>query len=384
MEPILEKLKFFGCDKPEQYSTNILVQSWVGIHMFYAIAQSFIQAWQNAQIQASKGSLRNSRGAGRSRCDIGVIFLCIVIKAALGSSILDISKRIRNDNFIRAVLFSLLNRKVDDDKLPSRSTLQKYQSELGFDNVIDDIYYEYTKLVIQYASVSEHTDTLHTGLEDVKFGELGAIDASFIDLDITHLSKEDYNNLKAGNISEVVGKLPFNSEKAKRLFATWGAKYGKYFHGLKMHILTEAKTNIIIGFTITPAHINDTVELLPLVTQAKSFISGMEVLVADSIYNTKSNHEELSRQFDMKLEATSKKGKKEERSQNEIESNKQIGRKRCFVEHCFSFIKRVMGLKPDSIEETTVIQDCKLAICLANAHYFHRCLDGRKGGTMVC
>lgn len=375
----LNTLIFFGCENIQLYATSVLVTSFYFLKIFMIENLQVINEWNAREIEARNSHLTNPKHAGRKRCPMDVVLACCIIRTALGLSDLQIVQRVHDDNFVRSVLFALIDRRLDKSELPSHSTLQKYQSQWSHDKVIDLCTDRFTSIACMYAQAHadsparvkaiEHLPVSEEQKELIKnFGTCSIVDSAFISTEINHLTKDYYNALKEGKGSQFAGLLTYQSESHKRMEGVnFGCKYGKFYHGVKLHLSVEATTGIAIGYTITEASVNDVSQLLDVEANAKRSCPNLCFCLGDSIYNSVEHILELEEKQGITLLANNKRTRKPLTTQ-QLEENHKLGRLRCFVEHAFSFIKHTLKLKPYSVELPRIHMDCKLALVIYNAY----------------
>lgn len=162
------------------------------------------------------------------------------------------------------------------------------------------------------------------------------LDASIVEVPIQRNSREENNQLKAGNIPEDWSE---NKERQKDIDAQWTKKNFQNYFGYKNHIKVDSETKLITGFKVTPANIADKHAVDDLLDKKED---GGQRLYADSAYSS----EELEELY-AKKEVISKVNRQGYRykkiTKKQQKQNRKQSKIRARVEHIFGFMANSMN-----------------------------------------
>lgn len=376
---VLSMLANYGCNNPELYRNHVLVTAFGVLQICLFELFKRVQKWNASEERACRDVLTNPKQAGRPRFDVNVILACCIVRIGMGLSDLQLIQRVSNDIFVRAIVSAFVGKQLNISDIPSLSTFQKYQFQWSRDRLITEAFDDLTRSLCEYAKITKvHQSRLNAidqlpisqeQQEEIKnFGACSIVDSAFICTDINHLNKDYYNAIKEGKESEYAGTLTFNSESHKRMHADFGYKYGRYYHGLKLHIAVEALTGLIVSHKVTKASANDLKNLIDIESDFKKICPNAFFCIGDSGYRGQKVADKLAKNYGIEVLANNKPNRYTKLSPSQLEENSKIGKLRCFVEHPFSFIKRNLNLRLSCIDDDRMQMDCQLGILIYNAY----------------
>lgn len=395
LNAVFDSLKLYGCNKPRLHASNVLVQSFYIFKKIGDFMHPALKEWANNRNALTKlNNPNNPKHAGRNILDPLVLFYCYLITTALALSDLEMEYRLAEDLFIKSILCAFCGRKLDPEELPSARSLTKYSNAFAEDGIVDKLD-SYLAQFMSKMSLGVETDPARQkgweeflkindqsltdaklNLNELNYGMVATVDSAFIGVTINHLSAEDRKLLQQGKTEELTKKYPYLAAVHKRLsLCSWGCKYNKWYFGVKLHVLSDAKTGFVLARVVTGANASDATTLPALIKEAKAKYPQLRIVIGDAIYGSQDNKESLSK-LGISLFATNKKQKGQSAfTEEQSFFNRCIGRTRCFVEHVFSFIKCVLKLKPTAVNAKRIKGDCHLAVCLHNAYRIAKCYE---------
>ena len=163
------------------------------------------------------------------------------------------------------------------------------------------------------------------------------VDASFVEVPKQRNTRDENGQIKEGQIPEGWKAEPHKLSQ-KDTDARWTKKNNTTYYGYKNHVKADAGSKLIESFTVTPASVHDSQELVELLEESDKGQS----LHADSAYTGKEIAEQLEF-LEIKNEIHEKGSKSAPLTQEQIDSNHVKSKIRVRVEHIFGFIENSMN-----------------------------------------
>jgi IS5 family transposase len=188
------------------------------------------------------------------------------------------------------------------------------------------------------------------------------VDGSFVEVPKQRNSKEENEQIKAGEIPETLSANPHVLAQ-KDTDARWTKKNDVSYFGYKNHVLADTGHKLIRDYDVTDASVHDSVPFLDLVPKKPS--KPNEPLYADSAYSGAAIAEELiKRKFKPKI--CEKGYRNHPLTDKQKESNRKKSQVRCRVEHIFGEMRMRMG---DEVLRTIGMARAKFMIGIRNLVY---------------
>lgn len=243
------------------------------------------EEWANNRNALPKlNNPNNPKHAGRNTLDFLVLFYCYLIMTALSLSAQEMSCRLVNDLFIKSILCSFCDRKLDPKELPSAESLTKYSKAFAEDGIVDKLDSYLAQFMSRMSTGVETEPARQKGweefmkindqsltdanlnLKELNYGVVATVDSTFIGVTINHLSAEDRKLLQLGKTEELIKKYPKLAAVHKRFsLCSWGCKYNKWYFGVKLHVLSDAKTGFVLARVVTGVNTSDATTLPALI-----------------------------------------------------------------------------------------------------------------------
>lgn len=192
--------------------------------------------------------------------------------------------------------------------------------------------------LVQHGLAKELFDFFATQLEQAgiitRSGSI--VDASFVDVPRQRNTRDENERIKAGEIPSEWEEKP-NKHRQKDTDARWTKKNNETHYGYKDHVKADAESKLIVSYTVTPASVHDSQEIVELVdTQDKE-------IYADSAYVGKALHEEIVEKNETVRLNIHEKGKRNcPLTEEQKQSNRAKSRIRARVEHIFGHMTQSM------------------------------------------
>jgi transposase, IS5 family len=163
------------------------------------------------------------------------------------------------------------------------------------------------------------------------------VDASFIEVPRQRNSKEENEQIKAG---ETPAKFKENPHKLaqKDLDAQWTKKNNETFYGYKNHVKADSKSKIITEYTVTDASVHDSQALKDLLDDKDRH----QDLYADAAY-VGEGQEKLIASFQMTNKVCDRAYRNTPLTEGQKTNNTEKSRTRSRVEHIFGFMEMSMN-----------------------------------------
>ena len=151
------------------------------------------------------------------------------------------------------------------DRVPDAKTIWLFRDTLTKTNIIHKIF-ELFNHQLENAHLITHTGSI--------------VDATFVDAPRQRNSRDENAKIKVGEIPEEWGK-PENAHKLaqKDTEARWTKKGNEVHYGYKDHVKVDVDSKLITEYTVTPASVHDSHELLKLLNKTDN------ELYADGAYS---------------------------------------------------------------------------------------------------
>lgn len=202
------------------------------------------------------------------------------------------------------------------DSVPDAKTIWLFRDTLTKADVIREIF-ELFNQQLEDAHLITHTGSI--------------VDATFVDTPRQRNTREENAQIKAGKCPEE-WKKPENAHKLsqKDSDARWTKKGNEVHFGYKDHVKVDADSKLITRYTVTPASVHDSQELLNLVDETDKF------LYADGAYSGAPISEILPKNVANHIHEKAYRGSP--LTDEQKESNRIKSKTRARVEHVFGFM----------------------------------------------
>jgi IS5 family transposase len=163
------------------------------------------------------------------------------------------------------------------------------------------------------------------------------IDASFVEVPRQRNSREENTQIKSGEIPESFTQNPHKLSQ-KDTDARWTKKNNISYYGYKNHVKQDAKSKLIVNYSVTDASVHDsqaTEELLGEKDKGEAFY-------ADSAYSGASQ-EAIIAGKKMVNQVCEKGARNRPLTDEQKASNREKSRVRVRVEHIFGFMENSMN-----------------------------------------
>jgi len=161
------------------------------------------------------------------------------------------------------------------------------------------------------------------------------VDGSFVEVPKQRNTKEENEEIKAGNVLETIAKNP-HVFAHKDADARWTKKNDVSYFGYKDHVLADEKHKLIRDWDVTDASVHDSVPLLDLVP--KKPLKRNQRLFADSAYSGEEIEKQLKKRK-YKPMICEKGYRNNPLTEEQKERNREKSRIRCRIEHVFGAMK---------------------------------------------
>lgn len=266
-------------------------------------------------LQQCRNKPRKSK-AGRKPFDVVMMFKALVLQHLynLGDDELEFQIRDRY-SFCRFLKLS------PEDRVPDAKTLWLFREQLTQQGLVKALFNDFD-LQLQ-----------EKGFKAQK-GQI--IDASFISAPIQRNSREENDEIKAGNIPKSFEENP-NVKRQKDCDARWTKKNDEKHYGYKDHIAIDNAHKLIRDYEVTSAEVHDSQVFFELLSENSS-----RDVWADSAY--RSEEHEIMLEADNYRSHVHTKGKRNQPlNEREKEANRKRSKIRARVEHVFGSMENEQG-----------------------------------------
>jgi IS5 family transposase len=254
---------------------------------------------------------------GRPPYDYVMMFKILILQRIYHISDAQTEYQIKDRlSFMRFLGLSLCN-DVPDDK-----TIWFFREQLVKADIIDTLFYRFVN----------ELEKKHIITRD---GSI--IDATFVDVPKQRNSKDENDSIKKGNTPED-WETPENEHKKaqKDVDARWTVKNNETHYGYKDHIKTDKDSKIITAYTVTPANIHDSQEMVNLIDKKKD-----KIIYADSAYKGEEIEKCLGRKIENQI--CEKGYRNKPLTKRQLQRNRKKSKVRSRVEHVFGYMTNSMG-----------------------------------------
>jgi len=254
---------------------------------------------------------------GRPPYDYVMMFKILILQRIYHISDAQAEYQIKDRlSFMRFLGLSLCN-DVPDDK-----TIWFFREQLVKADIIDTLFYRFVN----------ELEKKHIITRD---GSI--IDATFVDVPKQRNSKDENDAIKKGKTPEDWEAPEQEHKKAQKdVDARWTVKNDETHYGYKDHIKTDKDSKIITAYTVTPANIHDSQEMINLIDKKKDTI-----IYADSAYKGEEIEKCLGRKI---VNQICEKGyRNKPLTKRQLQRNRKKSKVRSRVEHVFGYMTNSMG-----------------------------------------
>lgn len=254
---------------------------------------------------------------GRPPYDYVMMFKILILQRVYHISDAQAEYQIKDRlSFMRFLGLSLCN-DVPDDK-----TIWFFREQLVKANIIDTLFYRFVN----------ELEKKHIITRD---GSI--IDATFVDVPKQRNSKDENDSIKNGNTPEDWETPEKEHKKAQKdVDARWTVKNDETHYGYKDHIKTDKDSKIITAYTVTPANIHDSQEMVNLIDKKKD-----KIIYADSAYKGEEIEKCLGRKIENQI--CEKGYRNKPLTKRQLQRNRKKSKVRSRVEHVFGYMTNSMG-----------------------------------------
>jgi IS5 family transposase len=305
--------------------------------------------WELFRPQLS--GIRRNRDVGRKAFDVLMMFKILVLQSLYNLADDAMEYMIRDRlSFMRFLEISLT------DKIPDAKTIWKFREQLTEAKLIRSLFDKFEEYL------------KGNGFE-AKEGQL--IDATIIETPVQHNSREENEQIKAGEKPEEWSKAKASQKDTD---ARWTKKGNKSYYGYKDHINADAEHKIIRQYEVTPANVHDSqvfeeIVELPKAELAEERAEGEEAerpkVYADSAYSSEKIVSYVEGNG-MEARICSKGTRGKALAAEEKAKNREKSGIRCRVEHIFGSMYQKAR---DHIMRSIGIGRAKTQIGLRNLAY---------------
>jgi len=202
------------------------------------------------------------------------------------------------------------------DSVPDAKTIWLFRDTLTKADVIREIFNFFNRQ-LENAHLITHSGSI--------------VDATFVDAPRQRNTRDENVKIKAGKMPEEWEKLE-NAHKLaqKDTDARWTKKGNEVHYGYKDHVNADADSKLITEYTVTPASVHDSHELLNLLNETD------KALYADSAYSGAPIMEALPKNIANHIHEKGYRGNS--LSEEQKESNRIKSKTRARIEHVFGFM----------------------------------------------
>jgi IS5 family transposase len=161
------------------------------------------------------------------------------------------------------------------------------------------------------------------------------VDGSFVEVPKQRNSKEENEQIKAGEVPESIASNPHVLAQ-KDLDARWTKKNDVSYYGYKNHVLADDEHKFIRDYAVTDASVHDSVPYLELLPKKAAYPD--QEAFGDSAYVGKDTEAELLRRGYLPL-ICEKGYRNKPLTEEQKKMNREKSRVRCRVEHIFGVMK---------------------------------------------
>ena len=202
------------------------------------------------------------------------------------------------------------------DNVPDAKTIWLFRDTLTKADVIREIF-ELFNQQLEVAHLITHSGSI--------------VDATFVDAPRQRNTRDENAKIKVGEIPEEWEK-PENAHKLsqKDTDARWTKKGNEVHYGYKDHVKVDADSKLITEYTVTPASVHDSHELLNLLNETD------KALYADSAYSGSPITEALPKNVASHIHEKGYRGSP--LTEEQKDSNRIKSKTRARIEHVFGFV----------------------------------------------
>src|SRR3990172_7989384 len=160
------------------------------------------------------------------------------------------------------------------------------------------------------------------------------VDATIVEVPRMRNSREENEQIKEGEVPKSLAENE-NALRQKDLDARWTQKRGQNYFGYKDHVNVDAKHKLIRKYTVTPAHVHDSVELEGLLDPWNT----AGVVYGDSAYGSHEKEEKLG-ELGYVFRFNRKGHRGHPLTDGQKRRNRRMSRIRARVEHAFGWMER--------------------------------------------
>lgn len=252
---------------------------------------------------------------GRPRFDVVMMFKVVVL-ARLYNLSDDQTEYQINDriSFMRFLDLGL------NDTVPDAKTIWLYRETLKNAGVIEGLFAQFNALLEEKGLITR---------------EGTIVDATFVEAPKQHNRREENQAIKDGQVPEEWQK-PENKHKLaqKDTDARWAKKNNQSYYGYKDHVKADAKSKLIVNYSVTNAAVNDNQEFVGLLKENDGLLYGDCAYVGEKFVEqfpegvTSMIHEKAERNRPL--------------TEAQKASNREKSRIRCRIEHIFGYMTGAM------------------------------------------
>ena len=363
----------FGLSSDEDIQQHVFYSSWDSCHLLFKIAAVKLVQWEQKQREAHKET--NPKRAGRPKADLLVVFIILFFQKMQGYSLVNmLQHHLRFDLLLRSAIFSHLGEQVD---FPKRTTLMKYQELFSKDGVIEDIFMTHTDILQGKAAF--YLNNASNEYEDISVGEVGAIDASFFEVNRYKKSQNKTAGSKKDSDKSQEKSAGINKASERQIDpdAKWTIKRNCAYHGYKGTFIIDVASGMITVVTLVSANCHDITQLKDACKKLPSSMKNMKKLLADSGYASKKIQSELLQEHNVNLVHSKRPYKNKPLTQLDIEHNHQVSHLRITIEHTFAHIKNDQKFRIRTKRKIKATGELLMAVIAHNVLRMQGIIDGR-------
>lgn len=258
-----------------------------------------------------------NRGTGRRPFDSVLMFKILVLQSLYGLSDHQMEFQIKDRlSFMRFLGLG------PESRIPDEKTVWLYRDALAQGDSIRPLFERFEK------HLQESGYHARKGM---------IVDATLVEVPRQRNTKEDNEAIKQGKTPASLAENP-NVLAQKDLDARWTQKRGQNYYGYKAHVCVDAKHKLIRRYTVTAAHVHDSVELENLLDPWNK--SG--AVYGDSAYGSQEKELELGRLgYRFRFNRKGHRGKP--LTERQKQRNRRMSRVRARVEHVFGWTWQKTG-----------------------------------------
>ena len=284
------------------------LEEWVN----WEVIRWGLKRWEGRKQSEVKGA------GGRPAYDSLVIFKMLILQKLYNLSDEQLEYQCKDRlTFTRFLGLAL------GDPIPDAKTIWNYREKWTRQGVLEKMLYLFNRYLYKNKVIT-------------RSGSI--VDASFMDRSKQKFSKEEYAQIKRGEVPERIKENPAR-ESQTDMDARMGVKKGgKECNGYKLHIKVDAASKCVVKVITTPANVSDIKMIEPLVDKND------KVLYADKGYVGEEEREKIEEKVEKKggkidIQIHEKASKGHPLSEEAKERNKERSKVRVRVEHVFGTIK---------------------------------------------